>query len=144
MIAVDSNILVYAHRADLPLHTAARGAIDRLATSRRPWAIPWPCVHEFLAIVTNPRIFRTPTPTGHAVRQVRAWLGSPAAATLGEEAHYLDTLAALIESSGVTGAKVHDARIAAICLQHAVDELWTADRDFSRFPMVKTRNPLVG
>ena len=50
----------------------------------------------------------------------------------------------LLESSKVVGAKVHDARVAAICISHGVAELWTADRDFSRFPVLKTTNPLVG
>jgi predicted nucleic acid-binding protein len=43
----------------------------------------------------------------------------------------------------VTGPLVQDARIAALCLQHGVRELWTADRDFSRFPALGVRNPLV-
>jgi predicted nucleic acid-binding protein len=47
------------------------------------------------------------------------------------------------ERSGVVGNKVHDARVAAICLGHGVRELWSADRDFSYFPDVRTRNPLV-
>lgn len=144
MIAVDTNILVYAHRADLSPHRTAREAVARLANGRAPWAIPWPCVHEFIAVVSNSRVFRRPTPAAQAVRQVRAWLGSPMAWALGEDERYLDTLAAVIEASGVTGGQVHDARIAAICLHHAVDELWSADRDFSRFPALKTRNPIVG
>jgi hypothetical protein len=55
----------------------------------------------------------------------------------------MDVLAGLLETSGVAGAKVHDARIAALCLSHGVAELWTADRDFSRFPSLTTRNPLI-
>ena len=43
----------------------------------------------------------------------------------------------------ISGAAIHDARIAAICLDHGVDELWTCDRDFSRFPDLRTRNPLI-
>lgn len=144
MIAVDTNVLVYAHRRDLPLHAAAREAVGGLASGSRSWAIPWPCVHEFIAVVTNPRIFRQPTPPARAVRQIRAWLASPTASTLAEDERYLDTFAAVLESSGVAGAKVHDARIAALCLHHAVDVLWSADRDFSRFPALKTSNPLIG
>lgn len=143
MIAVDTNILVYAHRRDLPQHAAARDALAGLATGRAPWAIPWPCVHEFVAIVTNPRIFRRPTPSERALRQVHAWLGSPTASTLSEGERYLDIFAKIVESSGVAGGKVHDARIAALCLHHAVTVLWTADRDFGRFPTLKTSNPLV-
>ena len=57
MIAIDTNLLVYAHRRDSPWHTIARDAIAGLAEGRSAWAIPWPCVHEFLAIVTHPRIY---------------------------------------------------------------------------------------
>ncbi len=54
MIAVDSNLLVYAHREDSPWHDVAYERIAKVAEGRTPWAIAWPCLHEFLAIVTNP------------------------------------------------------------------------------------------
>jgi predicted nucleic acid-binding protein len=47
------------------------------------------------------------------------------------------------EDLSFAGAQVHDARIAALCLHHGVTELWTADRDFGRFPELRTRNPLI-
>jgi uncharacterized protein len=62
---------------------------------------------------------------------------------LSETAGYWPVLQRLLLSGQITGAKVHDARIAALCLSHGVSELWSADRDFSRFPDLKTRNPLV-
>jgi len=62
VIAVDTNILVYAHREDADWHDAAYARLAELAEGRASWAIPWPCVHEFLAIVTHPRIFSPPTP----------------------------------------------------------------------------------
>ena len=62
MIAVDSNILVYAHREDSPWHAASLQCLTGLAEGRAPWAIPWPCIHEFLAITTHPRIYAPPTP----------------------------------------------------------------------------------
>lgn len=43
----------------------------------------------------------------------------------------------------ITGGRVHDARIAAICIQHSVSELWSADRDFGRFPDLTVVNPLI-
>jgi hypothetical protein len=43
----------------------------------------------------------------------------------------------------VQGGAVHDARVAALCLRHGVRTLFTADRDFSRFPTLKVKNPLV-
>lgn len=62
MIAVDTNLLVYAHREDSPWHGAADAAVRRLAEGREAWAIPWACIHEFLGIVTRPGIYDPPTP----------------------------------------------------------------------------------
>ena len=62
MIAVDSNVLVYAHREDSPWHDAAYDRIANLAEGQAQWAIPWPCIHEFLAIVTHSRIYSPPSP----------------------------------------------------------------------------------
>ncbi len=141
MIAVDTNILVYAHRSDSPWHQAATAALARLSAT--DWAITWPSVHEFLAIVTHPRIFSPPTPLEDAIRAVESWLGSqPVLLSEGED-HWPELLA-LVRGGKVVGPAVHDARIAALCLEHSVEELWTADRDFSRFPGLRTRNPLVG
>jgi len=144
MIAVDTNILIYAHRADSDWHQPAEHAIRTLAEGAAGWAIPWPCVHEFLAIATHPRIFRTPTPVPAALDQVEAWLESPSLVMLNEDDSYWTALRTLVGQSRIDGPRVHDARIAALCLSHAVRELWTADRDFSAFPALRVRNPLVG
>lgn len=142
MIAVDTNLLVYAHRPESPYHERALTELTSLQQTPRSWGLPWPCVHEFLATLTNPRTFRSPTPISVALDAIAALM--PGAALLGEAADHLARLEQLLDSSGVTGATVHDAKIAAICLSHGVSELWTADRDFSYFPALKTRNPLVG
>ena len=142
MIAVDTNLLVYSHRADAPFHVVARDIVAGLAEDTSRWAIPWPCIHEFLGNVTNPRIYKLPTPLDKATEQVETWLGSPGLRLLGETNDYWETLRGLLDSSQVVGAKVHDARVAAICLSHGVLELLTADRDFSRFGGLKVRNPL--
>lgn len=142
MIAVDSNLLVYAHREDSPWHAAAIERVRDLAEGRAPWAIPWPCVHEFLAVVTHPRIYVPPTPLEGALAQVDAWLSSPSLVLIGEDASHWPRLRALVSAGKAAGPRVHDARIAAICLRHGVDELWTIDRDFGRFPALKVRNPL--
>ena len=89
MIAVDTNILVYAHRADSPHHQAAAAAIKRLAEGGAPWAIPWACVHEFLSVSTNLRIFRPPSPPEAAIQQVEIWMECPTLRLLGEAKFYL-------------------------------------------------------
>jgi toxin-antitoxin system PIN domain toxin len=144
MIAVDTNLLVYAHREDSGWHAAAFTLLEELAAGPAPWAIPWPCVHEFLAIVTHPRIYDPPTPLDLALDQVAAWLESPGLVLLAESAGYWDRLRSFVATGRVGGPQVHDARVAALCLHHGVEELWSADRDFSRYPELQTRNPLPG
>jgi uncharacterized protein len=143
LIAVDTNILVYAHRRDSEWHDAAAACVRDLAEGSGSWALPWPCLHEFLSIVTHERIYAPPTPTTKALEQVSAWLESPSVLLLAEAAGYWDVLARLVQRSKLTGPRVHDARIAALCIHHGVRELLTADRDFSRFADLRTRNPLT-
>ena len=114
-----------------------------LATGKAAWAVPWPCIHEFTNIVTHPKIYSPPSTVEQAVEQIDAWLESPSLVMIGESANYWKTLRAGLLRSRVVGPKVHDARIAAICLEHGVVELWTADRDFSRFPALRVANPLI-
>lgn len=142
MIAIDTNILVYAHRADSPHHAQASSAVTACAQSRQAWAIPWPCVHEFFAVVTHPRIYSPPTPPGKAMNQISAWLESPSLVLLGETDKHWPALQTLLENAGTVGPAVHDARIAALCIQHGVRELWSADRDFKKFPALKVVNPM--
>jgi uncharacterized protein len=96
-----------------PGGAAAAAAMTELARSPAPWALPWPC------------------------------LGSPSAVPLSEGDAYWPGLQALLGPAKVAGPLVHDARVAALCLSRGIRELWTADRDFSRFPRLKTANPLV-
>jgi hypothetical protein len=143
LIAVDTNILIHAHRRDSSWHEAAASCVRDLAEGAGSWAIPWPCLHEFLAIVTHERIYSPPTPLPQASEQVAAWLESPGLVLLAESSGYWKVMAYVVERAKVTGPRIHDARIAALCIHHGVRELLTADRDFSRFGQLRTRNPLT-
>jgi toxin-antitoxin system PIN domain toxin len=143
MIAVDTNIMVYAHREDSPWHDTAYATIAGLAEGRAVWTIPWPCIHEFLAIFTHPRIFSPPTPLDAAIEQVEAWLEAPSLILIAETEGYWTQFRKIIEAGQIAGGQIHDARIAALCNLHGVRELWTADRDFTRFPGLNVRNPLI-
>lgn len=143
MIALDTNLLVYAHRRESPFHETAAALLARQATGGSRWALPWPCAHEFLAVVTNPRIYRDPTPMDTALDSLRALFECQRLELLAEGEEHFETLAAVAVEAQLRGARIHDARIAAICRYHGVSELWSADRDFSRFPGLKVRNPLL-
>ena len=144
MIAVDTNILVYAHREDSEWHQAANQRLVEVAEGRAAWAIPWPCIHEFLAIVTHPKIFAPPTPLAKALDQVDAWVESPSLVLLAESQVHWERLRSLLQAGKVAGPRVHDARIAALCMQHGIRQLWSAARDFGRFHGLMVVNPLVG
>lgn len=144
MIALDTNILVHAHREDSQWHDVAFREVASLAGSGAPWAIPWPCIHEFLSIVTHPRIWRPPTPLEVALDAVDAWLESPALSVLHETEGYWAIVRATLGRARTVGPRVHDARIASLCALHGVRELWTSDRDFHAFSSLRVRNPLVG
>lgn len=143
MIAVDTNVLVYAHREDAVHHRLAADALTRAVGARGGCAIPWPCVHEFLAIVTHSRIYSPPTPIGPALETARTLLNDERVHVIGEGREHFDVLDRLVSEANITGARIHDARVAAICLAHGVDALWSADRDFSWFPELRVVNPLV-
>ena len=144
MIAIDTNILIYAHRAENSFHTAANQAIRDLINQGKPCGIPIGCVHEFLAIATNPKVFLHPTPSQHALGQIQAWLDAPSIRLLHSGLSHFKILSNLVNKGHIFGGKMHDARIAATCIENGVSVLWTADRDFSQFThALKTFNPLI-
>jgi toxin-antitoxin system PIN domain toxin len=144
MIAIDTNLLVFAHRADAPDHDAVLAVLRPIVEGTAPWALPWPCVHEFISIATHPGIYKPASTLLEALGFVDALLLSPQLHLLAESNGYYQKLRALSVAARLRGPRIHDARIAALCLHHGVRELWTADRDFSLFPQLNTRNPLVG
>lgn len=145
MLAVDTNILVYAHHRQSPPYFAARQILQELAEGDEPWVIPWPCAFEFLGVVTNRRIWKeAASPTERAWQQLRAWEASPSCRMIGETDSFMDILEGLVNRPRITGPIVHDARIAAVCIAHGVEALLTRDRDFSMFPQLPTRDPLLG
>lgn len=143
MIAVDTNLLVYAHRRDSEWHDRALAVLLDLANGNQRWAIPWPCVHEFYAIVTHPRIYRQPSRPAEATATIDAWKKSATLEFLHESPTYWETLTRLIKAGRIRGPMIHDARIAAICLDNGATQLLSADRDFSRFAGLPVRNPLL-
>ena len=144
MVAVDTNLLVYAHREEYgEVHAAASALLRPFVEGRDVWAIPWPCAHEFISTVTHPRVFAKPTPADEALDVLADLANSAGFHWLSEGPGYFEMLRKVAAPAKVQGGRIHDARIVALCLHHGVRELWSADRDFSAFPQLKVRNPLV-
>lgn len=143
MIAVDTNILVYAHRGEAPFHEQAFECLRSLAEGSRRWGIPVSCMHEFLAVVTNPKVFRPASRYDQALAQVEAWLAAPHVQVLHSGPEHWRILSELTRNARLQGGQFHDARVAAICLENDVRVLWSADRDFGRFKTLRSINPLL-
>jgi toxin-antitoxin system PIN domain toxin len=139
--AVDTNVLIYAEIVGSRHHAVASGLLRQLAEDAAPWAIPWPCVYEFLRVVTHPRVYHPPVPLPVALGDLRSILASPSLVLLSETSRHAEILAGVLEASGAAGNLVHDAHIAALCLEHGVSELLTGDRDFSRFASLRVHHP---
>jgi toxin-antitoxin system PIN domain toxin len=141
VIGIDTNILVYARRRETPHHEAAVTLVRELAQGRSPWAIPWPCVYEFLRVVTHPRVFNPPTLMANALKDLASLMAAPTLSMLGEGPAHPGHLLRVVGGGAVRGNLVHDAHIAALALEHGVTDFLTCDRDFSRFPGLRSRDP---
>lgn len=141
MRAVDTNILVYARRQEPAEHEGARRLLAELTTGPEPWALPWPCVYEFLRVVTHPRVFHPPTPAVAAWDAVKLLLDSPSVVTLSEGMLHRAIVSELLQAAPVTGNLHHDAHIAALLIEHGIEEILTNDEDFRRFPRLRVTNP---
>ena len=144
MRAVDTNVLIYAEIVSSRFHREARQLLGELAEGALPWAIPWPCLYEFLRVVTHPRVYHPPAPIQVALGDLKAILDSPSLVLLSETQRHFEVMNTVVKASGVTGNLIHDAHIAALCLEHGVTELLTGDRDFTRFPGLHTSDPFGG
>ena len=141
MRALDTNVLVFAEITSSPFHDRAVAVLKEAAEGIAPWALPWPCVYEFLRVVTHPRVYHPPVPLERARSDLRRILDSPSLRLLAETERHREILDRVVEASGATGNLVHDAHIAALCLEHGVSQPVTGDRDFLRFPGLRVVNP---
>jgi len=139
VIAVDTNILIYAHRLEFAQHARALRALSLLAEGNELWAIPAVCLSEFLRVTTHPAILKPPSTIDQASRSVEALLASPSLRLLMPGDRHAALLLQLVRDHQITGNLVFDAQIVALCLEHGVRELLTEDRDFDRFPQLAPR-----
>jgi predicted nucleic acid-binding protein len=142
VIAIDTNLLVYAAGAALPQHVEATAALERARRDARGWGTPFPVVAEFWRVVTGGSAGARPaTPAeaaGFLADLVRAgahiWFAPPGA----ERA-----LPELARRMGVRGARIFDLQIAYIARANGAREIWTHDANFIRLPGLARRDPLT-
>lgn len=138
MIAVDTNILVYAHREELPQHRKAQTRLVELAEGAARWGIPVFCLGEFLRVVTHPRVFSPPFSIHDACEALGRVLESPSLTVLTPGERFWPLLVQAASEAEATGNLAFDAQVVALCREAGVTALLTEDRDFDRFRGFRT------
>ncbi len=139
MIAVDTNVLVYAHRGETDLHDAALSSLTGFCEGIEPWALPLPCLSEFFRVVTHPRVFNPPSKLNDAMSFATSLLNAPSCHILAPGDTYLEQFFTTMQGADARGNLVFDAQIVALCREHGVSEVLTNDRDFERFRHISVR-----
>ncbi len=141
MIAVDTNLLVYAHRRGLPQHRAAQRALARARDDARGWGIALPCLAEFWSVVTHPASAGGPSTSEQARRFLAALIEAQAAVWLPGE-NFWERLAGLAVDLKVRGPRIFDLQIALTAFENGASELWTHDAGFVTLPGLRLCHPL--
>ncbi|MGC4117481.1 MAG: type II toxin-antitoxin system VapC family toxin [Myxococcales bacterium] len=141
MLLPDVNVLVYAHRAESPEHEAHARWLTELVNGQEPFGMSEQVLSSFVRIVTNPRIFKTPTPLETALTFCRSLLSRPNVVRLRPGARHFDLFADLCHRTNAPSKLVADAYLAAIAMEHGCEWV-TTDSDFARFPGLRWRHPL--
>ncbi|MBI4874683.1 MAG: PIN domain-containing protein [Acidobacteria bacterium] len=141
MIALDTNLLVYAHRSALPEHQAARRAIEKASRNRAGWAIPAFCAAEFWAVATHPSSSGRPSREEEA-EAFLAGLFQAGAQVLQPREGFVARLTRLACDLRIRGPRIFDLQIALVSLEGGAGEIWTHDRRFASLPGLPIRDPL--
>jgi toxin-antitoxin system PIN domain toxin len=143
VLAVDTNVLVYAADADSPFHVPCRGWLERRRTQSGAWYATWPILYEFLRVTTHPRVMRRPWNLSQAWDFVTALLASPGFSVLAATQRHADVAAEVFaELPHLAGNLIHDTHTAVLMREHGIKLICTRDTDFSRFPFIEIVDPL--
>ncbi len=142
MILLDANLLIYAHDATSPSHPAARARLERTLSEEPDVRLGVVTVLAFVRIATDPRMFERPMDMSQAIGIVAGILGRPNVSLTSPGDRHWKLLADLALAGQARGAMLMDAHVAALTLEHGAS-LATTDRDFRRFPGVRTLDPLA-
>lgn len=142
MIAVDTNILVAAHRRDHEWHEQANEKIREIAEGIKSWLLPFHCLVEFYAIATHPKIFMPPSTPAQACEQIRCWCDSPSVIVCYSSISSQQIFIELLTSTLAKGGAAHDIRIVADALAVGATTLWTKDRNLTQITELAVVDPL--
>lgn len=142
MIVLDANILLYAYDADSDKHTTARAWVEQVFSDASPVGLPWQTVAAFMRVVTNPRLTGKRFTVAEVVELVEQWVNQPNVRLLGPGDNHWSFFRQMMVDGQVRGPLVTDAQLAALTIEYG-GMLHTTDRDFSRFPGLRWKNPIA-
>jgi toxin-antitoxin system PIN domain toxin len=142
MILPDINLLIYAHNIRSSRHEKACDWWNGCLQGNESVALAWVVVMGFVRISTHPKVFASPMPVEGALDRVEEWLTQPHVHLLEPRATHFQTWSALLKNLGTAADLTTDAHLAALAMERGL-VLYTTDADFSRFPGLKRKNPLV-
>ena len=143
MRVVDTNILLYAADEDSEFHVPCRRLLEELRTDSVPSYLSWSICYEFLRVSTHLRVFRSPWNAGLAWSFIDSILAAPGFALLTETSRHRAVLEQTIaELPDLRGNILHDAHTAVIMRENGINQIYTRDTDFARFPFLTIIDPL--
>jgi hypothetical protein len=140
LILLDVNLLLYAYDPSFERHEKARLWFQE-ALAGPQVRLAWATILAFLRIATNPRAFDRPLSMPGAISTVAGWLDQPSVAVLEAGERHWKILSRLLVDGKVGSRLVMDAHLAALAIEHGAT-FCTSDRDFARFPGLRTLDPL--
>lgn len=142
VLAVDTNILVYAADSDSPFHAQSRAWLERQRSRADGWYTTWGILYEFLRVTTHQRVMKNPWNAAQAWSFISALLASPGLSLLVPTGRHADVAAQTIkEYPHVAGNLFHDAHTAILMREHGIRRICTRDTDFHRFSFVEVIEP---
>ena len=141
MIVVDANLLIYSYDTDSAHHEKSRAWVEHVF-SDEPVGLPWQTVSTFLRIITNRRLPGSRLTIEQAVQIVEEWLEQPNVRIIVAGDEHWSLLKRMIVEGRASGPLVRDAELVALTVEYG-GVLYTADRDFARFPGLRWKNPLI-
>ena len=142
MIAIDTNLLVYAHRSDTAEHRKAQRAVETAVIHPLGWGIPLPCLAEFWMVVTHPNCVGGASSPETAGRFLESLLESGKGQLWHPSPGFGLRLANTGSEMGVCGARIFDLQIAMIAVENGATQIWTHDKAFVAIPRLRVVDPL--
>ncbi|HEV8231656.1 MAG TPA: PIN domain-containing protein [Thermoanaerobaculia bacterium] len=143
MIAIDTNLLVYAHRSAAPENERARSAIERASADSRGWGISLASIAEFWTVVTHAPLVSGPPSTPREARRFLSALLDEAGGRLWmpREAFW-ERLVETADDLGIRGPRIFDLQIGLTAIDNGAVEIWTHDAGFVSVPGLRVHDPL--